>query len=208
MLDLACLHGHAECVETLLLQGDDILVHDSTTRRTPLHSAAMNGHTECLRLLMETAEDSNIVDCTDVYERTPLMMAVANGHVDTVLYLIANGAIVNAKDSQGRTALHRGAANGHEECVDALLHNGADVTVRDHRGRMPAYLAATCGQVCILSNLLAMGPSSSKSEDHLGYTPLHIACYNGQDNCVETILEQEKITELSGNPFSPLHCAV
>lgn len=30
---------------------------------------AMNGHTECLRLLMETAEDSNIVDCTDVYDR-------------------------------------------------------------------------------------------------------------------------------------------
>ena len=31
--------------------------------------SAMNGHTECLRLLMETAEDSNIVDCTDAYER-------------------------------------------------------------------------------------------------------------------------------------------
>lgn len=43
--------------------------------------------------------------------RTPLMMAVANGHVDTVLYLIANGAIVNAKDSQGRTSLHRGVSN-------------------------------------------------------------------------------------------------
>ena len=39
MLDLACLRGHAECVETLLLQGATILVQDSTTRRTPLHSA-------------------------------------------------------------------------------------------------------------------------------------------------------------------------
>ena len=38
------------------------------------------------------------------------MMAVANGHTDTVLYLIANGAIVNAKDSQGRTSLHRGVS--------------------------------------------------------------------------------------------------
>jgi ankyrin repeat protein len=42
--------------------------------------------------------------------RTPLMHAVSNGHVDTVLYLIANGAIVNNHDIQGRTALHRGVS--------------------------------------------------------------------------------------------------
>ena len=40
--------------------------------------------------------------------RTPLMLAVENGHVDTVLYLIANSAIVNARDIHGRSALHRG----------------------------------------------------------------------------------------------------
>ena len=28
--------------------------------------------------------------------------------------------------------------------------------------------------------VLQMGPFSSKSEDLLGYTPLHIACYNGK----------------------------
>lgn len=45
--------------------------------------------------------------------RTPLMLAVANGHVDAVLYLIANGAIVNNQDVHGRTALHRGASIIH-----------------------------------------------------------------------------------------------
>lgn len=38
------------------------------------------------------------------------MLAIENGHVDTVLYLIANSAIVNARDIQGRTALHRGVS--------------------------------------------------------------------------------------------------
>ena len=38
--------------------------------------SAMNGHTECLRLLMETAEDSNIVDCTDAYERYVLVLII------------------------------------------------------------------------------------------------------------------------------------
>jgi len=36
------------------------------------------------------------------------MLAIENGHVDTVLYLIANSAIVNARDVHGRAALHRG----------------------------------------------------------------------------------------------------
>jgi len=39
MLDLACYSGHTECVETLLLQGATILVHDNISRRTPLHAA-------------------------------------------------------------------------------------------------------------------------------------------------------------------------
>jgi hypothetical protein len=46
------------------------------------------------------------------------MLAIENGHVDTVLYLIANGAIVNARDIQGRTALHRGVSN----CVTEKLY--------------------------------------------------------------------------------------
>lgn len=31
--------------------------------------SALNGHIECLRLLMETADDNNIVDCTDALDR-------------------------------------------------------------------------------------------------------------------------------------------
>lgn len=41
MLDLACCNGHTECVETLLLQGATILVHDNISRRTPLHAAGI-----------------------------------------------------------------------------------------------------------------------------------------------------------------------
>ena len=44
MLDLACYNGYTECVETLLLQGSTILVHDNITRRTPLHAAGKLYH--------------------------------------------------------------------------------------------------------------------------------------------------------------------
>ena len=38
------------------------------------------------------------------------MLAVEHGHLDTVIYLISNSAIVNARDIHGRTALHRGVS--------------------------------------------------------------------------------------------------
>ena len=38
------------------------------------------------------------------------MLAVEQGHLDTVIYLISNSAIVNARDIHGRTALHRGVS--------------------------------------------------------------------------------------------------
>lgn len=52
--------------------------------------------------------------------RTPLMHAVSNGHVDTVLYLIANGAIVNNRDIQGRTALHRGVSSCNLKIIEKI----------------------------------------------------------------------------------------
>ena len=73
-------------------------------------STATNGHTKSLSLLLETADDGNIVDCTDLHDRTPLMLSVEHGHVESTVYLIRNNAIVNARDTDGRTALHRGVS--------------------------------------------------------------------------------------------------
>ena len=38
-LDLAAFKGHAECVESLVMQAATILVHDSVSKRTPMHAA-------------------------------------------------------------------------------------------------------------------------------------------------------------------------
>ncbi|KAH3720620.1 hypothetical protein DPMN_063522 [Dreissena polymorpha] len=52
-----------------------------------------------------------------------------------------------------------------------------------------------------------MGPVE-KIHDRLGYTPLHFACYNGHEACVDLLLENEEHRKFTGNTFSPLHCAV
>uniref|UniRef100_A0A673HGP3 Serine/threonine-protein phosphatase 6 regulatory ankyrin repeat subunit A n=1 Tax=Sinocyclocheilus rhinocerous TaxID=307959 RepID=A0A673HGP3_9TELE len=210
-LDLAAFKGHVECVDVLINQGASILVKDYTLKRTPIHAAATNGHSECLRLLIGNADLQSAVDIQDGIGQTPLMLSVLGGHTDCVYSLINKGANVDAKDKWGRTALHRGAVTGHEECVEALLQHSASFMVRDRRGRSPVHLAAACGHVGVLGGLLHAAQSVETIPvitDYQGYTPLHWACYNGHDTCVEVLLEQELFHKTEGNTFSPLHCAV
>uniref|UniRef100_A0A8C1WTQ8 Ankyrin repeat domain 28b n=1 Tax=Cyprinus carpio TaxID=7962 RepID=A0A8C1WTQ8_CYPCA len=232
-LDLAAFKGHVECVDVLINQGASILVKDYTLKRTPIHHhifnysghpyshdtyicllfclAATNGHSECLRLLIGNADLQSAVDIQDGIGQTPLMLSVLGGHTECVYSLINKGANVDAKDKRGRTALHRGAVTGHEECVEALLQHNASFMVRDCRGRSPVHLAAACGHVGVLGGLLHAAQSVVTIPvitDHQGYTPLHWACYNGHDTCVEVLLEQELFHKTEGNTFSPLHCAV
>ncbi|XP_071368602.1 serine/threonine-protein phosphatase 6 regulatory ankyrin repeat subunit A, partial [Centroberyx affinis] len=210
-LSLACSRGHQECVSLLLHHGASSMARDYTRKRTAIHAAAMNGHPECLRLLMGNNEQHSSVDIQDANGQTALMLAVLSGHTECVYSLLSQGASVEARDRWGRTALHRGAVTGQEECVEALLQRGASVCVRDIRGRSPLHLASACGRVGVLGALL-QATSSSHTNTHLtdnqGYTPLHWACYNGYDACVEVLLDQEAFRKIQGNSFSPLHCAV
>ncbi len=41
-LHLASSKGHMDCCESLVIQGATVMVHDSITKRTPLHSAGNN----------------------------------------------------------------------------------------------------------------------------------------------------------------------
>uniref|UniRef100_A0A8C4HHT0 Ankyrin repeat domain 28b n=1 Tax=Dicentrarchus labrax TaxID=13489 RepID=A0A8C4HHT0_DICLA len=209
-LDLAAFKGHVECVDVLINQGASILVKDFTLKRTPIHAAATNGHSECLRLLIGNADLQSAVDIQDGNGQTPLMLSVLSGHTDCVYSLLNKGANVEAKDKWGRTALHRGAVTGHEECVEALLQHSANFLVRDCKGRTPVHLAAACGHIGVLGGLLHAAQSVETLPvltDNQGYTPLHWACYNGHDTCVEVLLEQEVFHKAEGNSFSPLHCA-
>uniref|UniRef100_A0A3Q3JMF0 Uncharacterized protein n=1 Tax=Monopterus albus TaxID=43700 RepID=A0A3Q3JMF0_MONAL len=210
-LDLAAFKGHVECVDVLINQGASILVKDFTLKRTPIHAAATNGHSECLRLLIGNADLQSAVDIQDGNGQTPLMLSVLSGHTDCVYSLLNKGASVEAKDKWGRTALHRGAVTGHEECVEALLQHSASFLMQDCKGRTPVHLAAACGHIGVLGGLLHATQSVETLPaltDNQGYTPLHWACYNGHDTCVEVLLEQEVFHKAEGNTFSPLHCAV
>uniref|UniRef100_A0A8C2H5X9 Uncharacterized protein n=1 Tax=Cyprinus carpio TaxID=7962 RepID=A0A8C2H5X9_CYPCA len=204
----ASAYGHRVCLELLMDTSASSILHDTDVQPpiSPLHLAVtINNHSECLRLLIHNTDQQTAVSIRDGKEQTPLMLAVLGGHTDCVHLLLSEGASVEARDKWGRTALHRGVIMGHEACVEALLQHGSSLLVQDSRGRSPMHLAAACGHVGVLRALLKTQKTVLVLKDNCGYTPLHWACYNGHDACVELLLEHDVFQKPEGNSFSPLH---
>lgn len=208
-LDLASYKGHEQCVQLLLRYGACVSVQDSITRRTPVHCAAAAGHFNCLELLLENTEDSNVVNCYDTKQRTPLTLAVANSNPECALLLLKYKADCNLPDVNKHTPLFRAVVKERDhQLVELLLSHGAQVMIQDANGKTPLHLAAACGRVKALASLIKVNSTAATLKDDQGCTVLHWACYNGNSNCVEYLLEQNVIDSLEGNPFSAVHCAV
>ncbi|MGH7676216.1 MAG: ankyrin repeat domain-containing protein [Gemmatimonadales bacterium] len=83
-----------------------------------------------------------------------LYAAARNGHGQTVEYLLARGARIDAKGVFGATALHWAAFNGHAGIVELLLARGANVTLQDARfDATPEGWAAENGHAAIAAAL-------------------------------------------------------
>lgn len=83
--------------------------------------------------------------------------AIRNNHFDMVKLLLCFNANVNQKLAHCRTALHEAARLGLTDIAMLLLKSGADPDPRSTYGLTPLALAAQCGHVEIVRELLQRG---------------------------------------------------
>ncbi|NNE91702.1 MAG: hypothetical protein HKN23_08645 [Verrucomicrobiales bacterium] len=125
-----------------------------TKGATPSLLAAKTADLAFLKLLAENGADLRI---TNEDGTTPLMAAAGQGThapteeagteeecLETVAWLLGQGADINAVDKNGETAMHGAAYKSLPKMVAFLAENGADIKIwnrKNKRGRTPLLLA-------------------------------------------------------------------
>jgi ankyrin repeat protein len=115
--------------------------------------------------------------------------------------LDADASLVHGGGAAGMAPLLRAAYSGKREIAALLIARGA---VLDQ------FAAAALGHVAVLRELLSgpEGPVNLHNSD--GWTALHLACFFGQFDCVEALLELGASVKMrSANTMgnTPLHAA-
>lgn len=114
----------------------------------------------------------------------PLYLASFSGIVETVGYLLDQGADIDSVGGSCATALQRAASRGHVKTFELLLSRGADPSIRggSYGSALGAAAAATAGPAdaaeIMVRMLLSLGVDIEARGD-LGWTSLHFASEAG-----------------------------
>lgn len=201
-LKLACLGGHAGCVERLLaaragLDADDgskldIVEADGSTmllyaaqrthHRTP---RAGDGHVRTVRLLLRALADPNQARWDGI---SPLAYAAYWGDAESAQLLLEARAAAHTVDEAGWTALLLAALHGHAACVQLLCAHGASTNLTKPNGFSALHLAAQGGHEACVHSLLAASASADAVSVSEGHTPLMRAALYGRLGCIRMLL--------------------
>ena len=194
----ACLLGHSEIVNVLLLKANSTIDFADENGLTALHWACVNGSMEVVTLLLARKPES--IELPDKDGLTVLHWACMSGHTEVVTLLLARKPeLIELPDKDGRTVLHSACMSGHMEVVTLLLARKPElIDLSDKNGRTVLHWACIEGHTEVVTLLLARKPELIELPDKDGRTVLHGACVNGHTKVARLLLARKlELIELS-----------
>ncbi|MBP9888460.1 MAG: ankyrin repeat domain-containing protein [Leptospiraceae bacterium] len=149
----ACYKGSLETVKWLIVNKADVNAKTNDGWTAALLQAPDYGHLGNNKYSFTASGkyDEKIIGNDG---KTALIWASEYGHLETVKWLLANNADVNAKPKDGWTALITASKNGHLEIVKLLIANKADVNAKPKDGRTALITASVHGHLEIVKLLI------------------------------------------------------
>ncbi|XP_043605174.1 transient receptor potential channel pyrexia isoform X2 [Bombus pyrosoma] len=141
-----------------------------------------------------------------------ILAASLSGNVACIEHLIKRGVDINYRNPINHyTPLHFSVLGNSPDVARILLDNGAKPTTYLYQETVEPVLhcAIRAGAVKIVKLLLEQG-ASVVEKNHMGETPLHVACFIQSIKCVELLLDSPgtNINAVDRAHRTPLHFAV
>ena len=236
-LIVASAYGNNAIVELLLLRRDGCIQCDvnkmNNRGEMSMHYAAREGHIGVLTTLMRYNAK---IDEPNKQGDTPLLLAVQNDHIQVVSKLMFEDENVFNKYIEGFDIWHYAVDCMSNEMLDMLLAECKE-RKKDITRCNPLCIAAAKGKIDKVRFLLKYGGFETDSDGltflyhaamyeknevieqfhtHTnvsaqtlkGNTPLHIACRNGYDSTIKTLLNHNaRVDKTNEYDLTPLHYA-
>lgn len=178
--------GNVQGVENMLLHNSELASVCNYSGDTLLHMAVTYQNEYLVRRLITNA---NIhVNSMNRARMSPLHYAVSLWNANLVQILLCAGSYVDAYDASGKTPLMYAATNDNAAMCKQLILNWADINATDTSGDTAIHHAARCGCYRAVLTLSTYKTCRVNTENHLGETPLHLACARGSPSCVRYLV--------------------
>ncbi len=190
----ACLGGHVACVALLLDKGADLYAKAVRGGEMPAELATVHNHVEVLELLVQKGLDVNAPEnyLGEVQKGETLLHYASTSpkSLNTLRFLLSNGADVHFKGSMKSTPLHYACITGNTEAVALLLDAGADINAKGLYGTSPVALCCShfAKRLDVLRLLVARG-AELNTEDQNGWTPLWHAVVSRDLEAMNVLIE-------------------
>lgn len=220
-LHFAAYRGHKDVVQVLLdsYEGEHTeILEAKTTRgrvtgRTPLHQAVRNGHEGAVQVLLSKKPRLDLVDSET---NTPVHIACTHNSEQIALLLLKANADFSTENANFDSGFYLACRNGLKHLVQQILdQEKLDLkfikNTPSRKSKLSAFYKTTeHGHEDIAMMLLRKGAPHVEISSQNG-TPLHWAARNGQEQVVQYLLSERKISKdeigrLSGGQ-TPLHWA-
>ena len=181
----------------LLLEHTSDVDIRTTTKWTPLHTAAASGRLEIVRMLLNLNANPN---AETERSSTPLCL-VSGGRYNSQEHgasiarlLLGRGVDVNASTKGLATPLHSAALYGRLEIVRVLLDNGANPNAETERRETALHLVSrgesnSQDQGVNTARLLLEHGVDVNAQQKDGWTSLHRAAYEGRVEVAQVLLD-------------------